>query len=104
MKASIFLLSPFCICKVWGEIIDGVLPVLVCSVFIHTDIYGSVEKPWGIPSHGIFTAVHCIFGCSALHLRLQCTESSVAVHCLWGCKRLWERLQTFAGRVVNVCA
>lgn len=55
MKASIFLLSPFCICKVWGEIIDGVLPVLVCSVFIHTDIYGSVEKPWGIPSHGIFT-------------------------------------------------
>ena len=81
MKASIFLLSPFCICKVWGEIIDGVLPVLVCSVFIHTDIYGSVEKPWGIPSHGIFTAVHC----------------------LWGCKRLWERLQTFAGRVVNVC-
>ena len=33
------------------------------------------------PSHGIFTAVHCIFGCSALPL--------------------W--MQTFAGRVVNVC-
>ena len=96
MKASIFLLSPFCICKVWGEIIDGVLPVLVCSVFIHTDIYGSVEKPWGIPSHGIFTAVHCIFGCSALSPWLQCTEFSVAVHCLCGCKRLWEGLQTFA--------
>ena len=92
MKASIFLLSPFCICKVWGEIIDGVLPVLVCSVFIHTDIYGSVEKPWGIPSHGIFTAVHCIFGFSALHPRFQCTEFSVAVHCLCGCKRLREGL------------
>ena len=32
------------------------------------------------PSHGIFTAVHCIFGCSALSPRLQCTEFSVAVH------------------------
>ena len=48
------------------------------------------------PSHGIFTAVHCIFGCSALSLRLQCTEFSVAVHCLCGCKRLREGLQTFA--------
>ena len=96
MKASIFLLSPFCICKVWGEIIDGVLPVLVCSVFIHTDIYGSVEKPWGIPSHGIFTAVHCIFGCSALSPRLQCTASGDVNVCGKGCKRLREGLQTFA--------
>ena len=92
MKASIFLLSPFCICKVWGEIIDGVLPVLVCSVFKHTDIYGSVEKPWGIPSHGIFTAVHCIFGCSALPLWMQTFVGRVANVCGKGCKRLREGL------------
>ena len=51
----------------------------------------------------ILTAVHCIFGFSALHPRFQCTEFSVSVHCLCGCKRLWEGMQTFAGRVVNVC-
>ena len=61
------------------------------------------------PSHGIFTAVHCILGCSALSPWLQCTESSVAVPlgmqtfagrdanvCGKGCKRLREGLQTFA--------
>ena len=56
------------------------------------------------PSHGIFTAVHCIFGCSALSLRLQCTASVDANVCGKGCKRLWEGLQTFVGRVANVCA
>ena len=48
------------------------------------------------PSHGIFTAVHCIFGCSALSPRLQCTASVDANVCGKGCKRLREGLQTFA--------
>ena len=48
------------------------------------------------PSHGIFTAVHCIFGCSALHLWMQTFAGRVANVCGKGCKRLREGLQTFA--------
>ena len=44
------------------------------------------------PSHGIFTAVHCIFGCSALSSRLQYTASVDANVCGKGCKRLREGL------------
>ena len=40
----------------------------------------------------IFTAVHCIFGCSALSSRLQYTASVDANVCGKGCKRLREGL------------